>query len=66
MRGADTWHLTGLAAASGRAVALLPAGVTFGLAVVFAFWQPHLQAAPAQDSHLHCFDFIDIGSSFSL
>jgi len=32
--------------------------------VVFAFWQPHLQAAPAQDAHLHCFDFIDIGNSF--
>ena len=32
--------------------------------VVFVFWQPHLQAAPAQDAHLHCFDFIDIGNSF--
>ncbi len=32
--------------------------------LVFAFWQPHLQAAPAQDAHLHCFDFIDIGISF--
>jgi len=32
--------------------------------VVFAFWQPHLQAAPAQDAHLHCFDFIDIGTPF--
>ena len=30
--------------------------------VVFSFWQPHLQAAPAQDAHLHCFDFIDIGN----
>ena len=34
--------------------------------VVFASWQPHLQAAPAQDAHLHCFVFIDIGISFSL
>jgi hypothetical protein len=33
--------------------------------VVFVFWQPHLQAAPAQDAHIHCFDFIDIGISFS-
>jgi hypothetical protein len=34
--------------------------------VVFASWQPHLQAAPAQDAHLHCFVFIDIGVSFFL
>jgi hypothetical protein len=33
--------------------------------VVFAFWQPYLQAAPAQDAHLHCFVFIDIGISSS-
>jgi hypothetical protein len=32
--------------------------------VVFSFWQPHLQAEPAQDAHLQCFDFIDIGNSF--
>jgi len=33
---------------------------------VFAFWQPHLQVEPAQDAHLHGFDFVDIGISFSL
>jgi hypothetical protein len=34
--------------------------------VDFTFWQPHLQAAPAQDAQLHSFVFIDIGISFSL
>jgi hypothetical protein len=29
-----------------------------------SFRQSHLQAPPAEDAHLHCFDFIVIGISF--
>ena len=38
----------------------------FVRAAVSALRQPHLHSSPAQDAHLHWFDFIDIGISFSL
>jgi hypothetical protein len=50
----------------GEQVHLSPQVQSLFWPVDFAFWQPHLQAAPAQDAHLHWFDFIDIGISFSI
>jgi hypothetical protein len=55
-----------LQAQVGEQLHLSPQVQPFVWPVVFAFWQPHLQTAPAQDAHLHSFDFIDIGISFSL
>jgi hypothetical protein len=66
MRGADTCSQLILQAQVGEQLHFSPQVQPFVWPVVFAFWQPHLQAAPAQDAHLHSFDFIDIGISFSL
>jgi hypothetical protein len=60
MRGPDSLDLTDLAA-----VASISTAAAFGLAMGFVVLrQSHLQAPPAEDAHLHCFDFIVFGISF--
>jgi hypothetical protein len=43
-----------------------PHGQLIVLSAAFAFWQPHLHAAPAPDTHEHWFDLVDMINFLSI